>query len=46
MYSPKIKPELVKKLYRLKLKTNKPMTVLVNEAVEKYLANNKNRRRK
>jgi len=39
MYSPKIKPELVKQLYRLKHSNeNKtPMTTMVNEAVELYL---------
>ena len=38
-YSPKIKEELVKKLYLLKhsLPKKKPMTKLVNEAVEEYL---------
>jgi predicted transcriptional regulator len=37
MYSPKIKDELVKNLYQLKMKTNIPMTKLVNEAVIEYL---------
>ncbi len=37
MYSPKIKDELVKNLYQLKMKTNTPMTKLVNEAVIEYL---------
>lgn len=39
MYSPKIRPELVRKLYKLKHSTGKkrPMTHIVNEAVEKYL---------
>ncbi len=38
-YSPKVKAELVKKLYRLKHSTpgKPPMTKLVNEAVEEYL---------
>ena len=38
-YSPKIKGELVKKLYLLKhsLPQKKPMTKLVNDAVEQYL---------
>jgi len=37
MYSPKIKVELVRSLYQLKLKTKTPMTKLVNEAVTEYL---------
>jgi hypothetical protein len=37
MYSPKIKDELVRSLYQLKLQTNMPMTKLVNEAVIEYL---------
>ena len=39
-YSPKIKPALVRELYLLKHSNNKktPMTKLVNEAVEEYLA--------
>ena len=39
-YSPKIKPALVRELYLLKHSNNKktPMTKLVNEAVEQYLA--------
>ncbi|MGE5620988.1 MAG: hypothetical protein ACM3U0_00310 [archaeon] len=37
MYSPKIKEELVKRLYRLKQSKKKPLTKLVNEAIEKYL---------
>ena len=39
-YSPKIKPELVRQLYLLKHSNDKktPMTKLVNEAVEQYLA--------
>ena len=38
-YSPKIKEELVRKLYHLKhsLPVRKPMTRLVNEAIEQYL---------
>ena len=38
-YSPKIKPELVRKLYLLKHSNERktPMTKLVNEAVEQYL---------
>lgn len=43
MYSPKIKPELVKELYRLKHSNeNKtPMTRMVNEAVREYINKNK-----
>ena len=43
-YSPKIKEELVKKLYHLKhsLPKKKPMTKLVNEAVEEYLERKEN----
>ena len=39
-YSPKVKPELVRQLYLLKHSNDKktPMTKLVNEAVEQYLA--------
>jgi hypothetical protein len=38
-YSPKIKTELVKKLYELKHSTpdKPPMTKMINEAVEDYL---------
>ena len=38
-YSPKLKPDLVKKLYQLKHSTpsKPPMTKMVNEAVEDYL---------
>ena len=43
-YSPKIKEELVKKLYHLKhsLPQKTPMTKLVNEAVEEYLERKEN----
>ncbi len=37
MYSPKVREDLVPRLYRLKLRLNRPMTVLVAEAVEAYL---------
>ena len=37
MYSPKVKEELVKELYRLKQQNRKPMTNMVNEAVTEYL---------
>ena len=37
MYSPKINPLLVKELYQLKQRVHKPMTHLINEAVEEYL---------
>lgn len=41
-YSPKIKPELVRKLYLLKHSSvpKKPMTKLVNEAITEYLERN------
>ena len=43
-YSPKVKPELVRKLYLLKHSSNpkRPMTRLVNEAVEEYLERKRN----
>jgi len=37
MYSPKIKEELVRELYRRKLVEKRPMTKLVNDAVMQYL---------
>jgi len=37
MYSPKIKPEYVVALYRLKQVLNKPITHLANEAICEYL---------
>ncbi len=37
MYSPKINEDLVRALYRLKQTTKRPMTLMVNEAVELYL---------
>ena len=37
MYTPKIKETLVRELYQLKLKIKKPMTRLVNEAVQEFL---------
>ncbi|MBL1215804.1 MAG: hypothetical protein HND52_20715 [Ignavibacteriae bacterium] len=37
MYSPKLNPDLVRKLYQLKMSVGKPMTHLINEAVEEYL---------
>lgn len=37
MYSPKIPPLLVRKLYQLKLRRRLPMTYLVKEAIEEYL---------
>ena len=38
-YSPKVKEELIKKLYKLKhsIPGKPPMTKMVNEAVEDYL---------
>ncbi len=42
MYSPKVKEELVVKLYRHKQNypENKPMTWFVNEAIQEYLQKN------
>jgi hypothetical protein len=37
MYSPKVDEKLIPELYRLKQKTKKPMTQMVNEAVIEYL---------
>lgn len=40
MYSPRIREDLVKKLYKLKHEgegKKRPMTRMVNEAIEKYL---------
>ena len=37
MYSPKINPELVQKLYRLAKDRRIPMTALVNRIIEDYL---------
>ena len=41
MYSPKVPEEMVEELYRLKQRIRKPMTVMVREAVGKYLEENK-----
>ncbi len=38
LYSPRIKNERVRQLYALKLETKKPMTVIVEEALELYFA--------
>ena len=43
-YSPKVKEEFVRKLYLLKQQNKKPMTRMVNEAVEDYLEKNENER--
>ena len=47
-YSPKIRFDLVRKLYFLKhsLPDKKPMTILVNEAVEQYLERKENGKQK
>lgn len=37
MYQPSIKDEQVRKLYQLKLVEKRPMTKLIQEAVEYYL---------
>jgi len=39
MYSPKIRPKNVKKLYKLKQKTGKPMTKLANKILAKGIDN-------
>lgn len=43
MYSPKIKESLVKRLYRLKLATGKPMTKLVNELLARPIEKMENK---
>ena len=47
-YSPKVRFDLVRKLYLLKhsLPEKKPMTILVNEAVEQYLERKENAKQK
>jgi len=47
-YSPRIKSDLVRKLYLLKhsLPDKKPMTRLVNEAIEQYLERKENGKQK
>ena len=37
LYSPRLKGDLIRRLYQLKQKEKKPMTRLVNEAVSEYL---------
>ena len=37
MYSPKINPQHVRALYRLKQIVKRPMTKLVNDAITEYL---------
>jgi len=41
MYSPKIKPDLIYELYWLRIRMNKPMTKLVNEAVQEFINKHK-----
>jgi predicted DNA-binding protein len=36
LYQPHVKAEHVRRLYQLKVKTGKPMTILINEAVAAY----------
>ncbi len=38
MYSPRVRPDLIPALYRLGRARGRPMTQLVSEAVERYLA--------
>ncbi|MBZ0183315.1 MAG: hypothetical protein K8F60_12735 [Melioribacteraceae bacterium] len=40
MYTPKLREDLVCALYRLKQVKKKPMTKLLNQAVEQYLYSN------
>lgn len=40
MYSPRIKPELVQRLYKLAKAKKKPMTRIVNKIIEDYLEKN------
>ena len=42
MYTPALSEELIRKLYQLKQVEKRPMTVLINEAVEQYLNNKSN----
>lgn len=37
MYSPEIRPDKVRALYQLKLKTGKKLTELVDDALARYL---------
>ena len=37
LYQPRIPDELIRRLYRAKLATGQPMTVLVRQAIEHYL---------
>jgi len=37
MYTPKLSEDLVRALYQMKLRTKKPMTKLLNEAVREFL---------
>lgn len=38
MYTPKLQDDLVRALYQLKLRTKKPMTVLLNLAVREFVS--------
>lgn len=42
-YQPPLTPELVHQLWLLKQRTHRPMTVLLREAIEWYLAENEGR---
>jgi predicted transcriptional regulator len=46
LYSPRLKGDLIRRLYQLKQKEKKPMTILVNEAVEQYLERKENGKQK
>lgn len=39
MYSPKINPDLIPKLYKMRVATHKPMTKIVNSILRNYLDN-------
>ena len=45
MYTPKLSEDLVRALYQMKLRTKKPMTKLLNEAVREFLATREGRTR-
>ena len=45
MYTPQLADDLVRALYQMKLRTKKPMTKLLNEAVREFLATREGRTR-
>ncbi len=46
MYRPKIKPELIKELYKLTRARKIPMTKLVNKIIAEYLDRNCGKKKK